>query len=183
MAQGSTYVRYVGWRSPASICSAFPWSAVIRATPPFPRHGVDHPAQALVDRLDSAHRGRNRPRVPDHVGIGEVEDGESVLACAEERPRSGRSPRGQTSRACGHSWGRPAATAREFASRPATPSSRPPLKKYVTWAVLLRLRACVPGDAVLGENLGDGIGHLLLCEGDGDIEVFSVARHRRHVES
>ena len=55
------------------------------ATPPAARPRR-RPARGSVDRLDRLDRRRDRPGVPDHVRVGEVDDGEAVAALA-------RSPR------------------------------------------------------------------------------------------
>jgi hypothetical protein len=49
--------------------------------------------------------------------------------------------------------------------------------------VLLGLGDVQLADAVLGADLGHRLVHRLLLEGDGTVEVGSVARHRRHIES
>ena len=61
--------------SSSSIFSALPWSAVIRQTPP-PLGGLDDAAEARVGRLDGSRDGRDHAGVTDHVGVGEVDDGE-----------------------------------------------------------------------------------------------------------
>ena len=64
--------------SSSSIFSAFPWSAVIRQTPPRAADGVDDAAEAGVRRLDRGdHRGDDAG-VADHVRVREVDDRERI---------------------------------------------------------------------------------------------------------
>ena len=48
--------------------------------------------------------------------------------------------------------------------------------------VLLGLGDVQLADAVLGADLGHRLVDVLLREGDGAVEVVSVARHRRYIE-
>ena len=67
----------LGEPSGSSMCSALPWSAVTRHTPPPRATASTTSPQALVDGLDRVHRGRDHAGVADHVGVGEVDDREA----------------------------------------------------------------------------------------------------------
>ena len=47
---------------------------------PFPVNRPDHLAKAAVDLLDRGDGGRDVAGVADHVGVGEVDDPEAVVA-------------------------------------------------------------------------------------------------------
>ena len=76
--------RFVVWAvcgltpSASSICSALPWSAVTRQTPPSAVHRLDDAAEAGVGRLDRLHDRRDHAGVADHVRVREVDDRERV---------------------------------------------------------------------------------------------------------
>ena len=70
----------LGEPSGSSMWSQLPWSAVTMQAPPASPDRLDHVAEAAVDLLDRGDRGGDHPGVPDHVGVGEVDDPEAVVA-------------------------------------------------------------------------------------------------------
>ena len=168
--------------SSSSSFSALPWSAVTRHTPPARCVASTTVAEARVHRLDRLDDGRDDARVPDHVGIREVDDAEAVsLRRAPRRPAT--RPRARTSPASGRSSRRRAATGRGSASSPGHGSSTPPLKKYVTCAYFSVSAAWSCRSAGAAQDLGEGVRDVLLAERDRAVErrrcTASSSRRRR----
>jgi hypothetical protein len=67
------------------ICSALPWSAVIRSSAPLACAALEDPAEALVHRLDGLDRGLEVAGVADHVRVGVVADDGVVAAGLDRR--------------------------------------------------------------------------------------------------
>ena len=122
--------------------------------------GGDDPGEAGVDGLDRAHGGRDRARVPDHVGVGEVDDPEAESSADHAVDRTRRQPRRRSSRACDRRWRRPAASRR--AGAPPRPLRLAPAVEEVRDVrVLLGL-----GDVELpAARLADHLGHRRLRRG------------------
>ena len=167
--------------SSSSIRSAFPWSAVTIADAAELADTLDDPPEAPVGRLARLDHGRDRPGVPDHVRVREVDDAERV-AVADLARRRGRRPRPPTSPACGRSSARRAGSGRGSGPRPATRSSRPPLKKYVTWAYFSVSATWSCFSPLLGEHLGERRTARPAPRTRPAFEIRRVARHRRQVE-
>ena len=62
------------------ICSQLPWSAVIRHAPPCGQDCRHDSGKTFVDRLHRLDSGGDHAGVPDHVGIGEIQDDEVVIS-------------------------------------------------------------------------------------------------------
>ena len=120
-------------------------------------------AQAAIGGLHGGDHRRNRPGVPDHVGVREVDDREAVTVAERAAKRSATS--GATSRASGRTSPTLAATAR--ARAPRRPRLLPAAVEEVRDVrVLLGLGAVQLPGAVLGQHLGDRVRHVLLLEDD-----------------
>ena len=146
--------------SGSSITLAFPWSAVTRHTPPAAWTHSTTRSERVVRRLESGHDRRYRARVPDHVGVREVDDREAVPVPIRSHTRS--QPRRPTSRASGRRSGRCEARGRGSGSPlpiallaaveevrhvrvllgPATWSWRTPRPRRVTSASVFRTSCC-----------------------------------------
>ena len=111
-----------GWPVAGSfISSQLPWSAVMRTAPPCARAASTIFPTPGVDRLDRVDRRVEHARVPDHVGVGEVDEHEVVLA-ALDRPRPTASRDGGRAHlaASGRTSRRPSATGASCGPRPRT---------------------------------------------------------------
>ena len=140
--------------SASSICSALPWSAVTRQTPPAACAASTTPAEARVGRLDRRDDGRDRARVADHVRVREVDDREAVAVADLGRRSASATSRGRHLRLV--VVARHVARARDEDPRLARPLlSTPPLKKYVTCAYFSVSATCSWRAPCAREHLGE----------------------------
>ena len=166
------------WRS----FSAFPWSAMIRHTPPArATASTTRPRHASVVSTASTTAGIT-PVWPDHVGVREVDDDEAQASFVDRRNDLVGDFGGRHLRLL--------VIARDVARR----VDEDPLL-LVEWLlataveevrhvrVLLRLGGVELADPVLAQHLGERPLDDVLGERDGEREVVAVARHRREVDA
>ena len=96
--------------SGSRISSQLPWSAVTSSAPPWRSTAASDAAEAGIDRLHRADRGRQDAGVADHVGVGEVQHDQVVCAATRSPPPPCRSVPAPTFPAAGRR-SRPSATA------------------------------------------------------------------------
>ena len=124
----------------------------------------DDAADGQVERFGGAQRGGEVAGVADHVGVGEVAHDEVVAARADRLAQLvgdfGAAHLGLAGRRS-----RPWGWAPGCAPRPANGSSRPPLRKKVTWAYfsVSAMRSCVRPCAARYSR--QRVGHALRREG------------------
>ena len=145
-----------GLPSSSSMWSALPWSAVMMHAPPDSWTASTTAPKHAIDGLDRRHRGLDHAGVPDHVGVGEVDDPERrrVLAPGAERTR--RRPRGRSSRASCRTSGRPAARGPARGVRRRTRLLLAAVEEVRDVGVLLGLGDVQLAHPALGETLGAG---------------------------
>ena len=171
-----------------SISSALPWSAVTIAAPPVSRTASStSPRQRSTVSTARVAAGM-LAGVPDHVGVGEVDDPEPEGRALRSRraPVPGelrRPPRARSSPACG----RRSATSRGEGTRqrssPGYGCSSPPLKKYVTCAYFSVSATCSWRSPRVGQHRRDRRLGARLLERDRVVPVLLVARHRRELHA
>ena len=168
--------------SASSICSAFPWSAVTRQTPPARFTAATTSPRQRVNDLDGLDDSRDDAGVADHVRVREVHDREAEAAGLDAFDEPARHLRR------GHlrllvvrsdiTW-----RGDQLAGL-AGPRVLPPAVQEVRHVgVFLRLRNVQLADACFRERLGERFLDQPLSECHGAIEVVVVLRHRRQVEA
>ena len=140
-------------------------------------HGGDHIAEPTIDLLHRPHHGGNAAGVPDHVGVGEVDDDEAVVAAANALDRRRRHARGAHLRTL---------VIRDDVARRR--DQHPRLTGMLALAaaveevgdvgILLRLRDVQLGDTGLLKRVGEHVPGTILGEGDGAGLSVPVRGHR-----
>ena len=165
--------------SAASNCSAFPWSAVMRQTPPAAdTASTTRPRHSSVVSTASID-GRLRAGVPDHVGVREVDHAERVAVADLRAEALGRLARRHLGLVV---VARDVARARDEDPRLARPLLLAAAVEEVgDVRVLLRLGDVQLSQAGSGQHLRERVLDLDLAEDDGAVELVAVSRHRRQV--